>query len=199
MASQDTEKGYQVEEEGVEEQRFSCNYCEYKHKKEGTIKSHVTKKHKEKNTQGQGEGVPEAEVLDNDIEDDIRLMAEWDRPAIDTENLDDPENTVVGNVEEVEVINEATGQEGNLNQDVERIKVLEEDIGVKEELIKKMETELETAREMASIAVAKEASLEDEKATLKHHLDYFRRISRTQMEDINKMKAGTPNPEVDRK
>ena len=134
MASQDAEKGYQVEEEGAEEQRFSCNFCDYKHKKEGPIKSHVTKKHKDKNAQV--EGVPEAEVLDDDIEEDMRLMAEWNRPDIDTENLDDPENPGDGNVEEVEVINEATGQEGNIGQAVERIKVLEEDIGVKEELIK---------------------------------------------------------------
>ena len=61
--------------------------------------------------------------------------------------------------ENVDVINAATGQEGNLEEAVERIKVLEEDIGVKEELIKKMETELETARDLAGIAVAKEASL----------------------------------------
>ena len=193
MASQ----GYQVKEEGADEQRFSCNFCEYKHKKEGTIKGHVTKKHKDKNTPG--EGVTEAEVLDDNIEEDMRLMAEWNRPAADTEDLVDPENPGDGNVEEVVVINEAIGQEGNLGQAVGRIKVLEEDIGVNEELIKKMETELETAREMASIAVAKEASLEDKKATMKHHLDYFRRVSKTQFEEIKKMKAGTTNPEGERK
>ena len=62
-----------------------------------------------------------------------------------------------------------------------------------------METELETARDLASLAVAKEASLEEEKATLKHHLEYFRRVSKTQLEDIKKMKTGNPNPEGDRK
>ena len=124
-------------------------------------------------------------------------MAEWNRPPVEEahvagENSEAPP-------ENVDVINAATGQEGNLEEAVERIKVLEEDIGVKEELIKKMETELETARDLASIAVAKEASLEEEKATLKHHLEYFRRVSKTQLEDIKKMKTGNPNPEGDRK
>ena len=68
-----------------------------------------------------------------------------------------------------------------------------------EELIKKMETEFETARDVASVAVAKEAALEVEKATMKNQLDYFRRVAKTQMEDIKKMKAGVPNPEAERK
>ena len=168
MASQETDKGYNVEGEGTEELSFSCKSCEYKHKKEGTMKSHITRQHvkKSKEKNSQGEGVPEVEVLEDedDIEADMRLMAEWNRPPVEEahvagENSEAPP-------ENVDVINAATGQEGNLEEAVERIKVLEEDIGVKEELIKKMETELETARDQASIAVAKEASLEEEKATL---------------------------------
>ena len=69
---------------------------------------------------------------------------------------------------------------------------------MKEELIKKMETELETARELANIATAKEASLEDEKVTIKGQMDFFRRIAKVQMEDITKMKAGAPYPGVER-
>ena len=94
------------------------------------------------------------------------------------------------------MIDAAYQQEGNLGQAVERIKVLEEDLSVKEELIKKMETELETARELANIATAKEASLEDEKVMIKGQMDFFRRIAKVQMEDINKMKAGAPYPGV---
>ena len=97
------------------------------------------------------------------------------------------------------VINDTTGEEGSLGQAVERIKVLEEDLSVKEELVKKMEAELETARDIANIAVAKEALLEDEKTTLKHNLDFFRRVYKTQKEDIEKMTGGAPNPEAERK
>ena len=85
-----------------------------------------------------------------------------------------------------------------MSQAVERIKVLEEDLSVKEELIKKMESELETARELANIATAKEASLEDEKDTIKGQRDVFRRIAKVQMEDINKMKTGAPYPGLER-
>ena len=71
MASQETDKGYNVEGEGTEELIFSCKSCEYKHKKEGTMKSHITRQHvkKSKEKNSQGEGVPEVEVLED--EDDI--------------------------------------------------------------------------------------------------------------------------------
>ena len=37
----------------------------------------------------------------------------------------------------------------DLEQTLERIKILEEDVGIKEDLIKNLETELDTAKEMA--------------------------------------------------
>ena len=82
---------------------------------------------------------------------------------------------------------------------MERIKALEEDLGVKEDVIKKLETELETAKDAVSVATAEAASLEDEKATLKTQVDFFRRISKVQKDDIIKMQAGAINPELDRK
>ena len=45
MVSQDTENVYHVEEEGTDDQTFSCKTCDYKYKKEGTVKSHVTRQH----------------------------------------------------------------------------------------------------------------------------------------------------------
>ena len=60
MTSLETDKGFQVEDEGTDQQSYSCKLCEYKHKKEGTMKSHITRQHvkknREKNTQGGGEG-----------------------------------------------------------------------------------------------------------------------------------------------
>ena len=66
-------------------------------------------------------------------------------------------------------------------------------------MVKKLETELETAKDVATIATAESATLEEEKVTLKSQLDYFRRVGNAQLEDINKMKAGGPNPELERK
>ena len=94
MTSQETDKGFHVEEEGTDEQIFSCNFCVYKHKKEGIMKSHVTrqhiKKHKEKNNQV--EDVHDVELLDEDIEEDMRLMAECNRPPVNPEDQADTEN-----------------------------------------------------------------------------------------------------------
>ena len=198
--SQDNSKNYHVEEEDSEDKHFKCNLCQYKAKKESTIKSHMTQKHKAKDdqqTQG-NEVVVLDDVLDDDVEEDMRLMAEWNRPDAEVKEVTPENEDIINKDTEVAVINEAIGQEGNLGQAVERRKVLEEDLSVKEELIKKMESELETARELANIATAKEASLEDEKATLKGQMDFFRRVGKAQMEDINKMKAGAPDPGAER-
>ena len=87
------------------------------------------------------------------------------------------------------MINDATLEEGTIGQAVERFKALEEDLSVKEDVIKKLETELHTAKDANSVATAEAASLEDEKATLKTQVDFFRRISKVQKDDIIKMQA----------
>ena len=48
----------------------------------------------------------------------------------------------------------------DLGQAVQRIKNLEEEVGVKEDVIKKLETDLDTARHIADIAKGKADSLE---------------------------------------
>ena len=116
MASQETDKGYNVEGEGTEELSFSCKSCDYKHKKEGTMKSHITRQHVKKNKEknSQGEGVPEVEVLEDedDIEADMILMAEWNRPSVEEATVANKNSEAPP--ENVEVINAVTGQEGNL-------------------------------------------------------------------------------------
>ena len=133
------------------------------------MKSHITKQHKSKTSQKSPEGGDA--VLEDDIEADMRKMAEWDRPT-------EPSTTE-------ETINE------NENDATKEVLVLD--------LVKKLETELETAKDAASIAVAESASLEDEKVTLKSQLNFFRRVGNAQVEDIKKMRAGGPNPELERK
>ena len=189
-------KNYHIEDEETVEKSYVCEICQYKAKKESVMKTHMTQKHKERNipiTQNTVGG----EDLEDDIEAEMRDLAQWDRPPATTEDRTDENDD--DSAENVVVIIDTTGEEGSLGQAVERIKVLEEDLGVKEELVKRMEAELETARDIANMAVAKEASLEDEKTTLKNQLDFFRRVTKTQKEDIEKMAGGAPNPEAERK
>ena len=193
-------KNYHMEDEEAVEKSYVCELCQYKATKESVIKKHITQKHKDRNipiTQNTVGG----EDLEDDIEAEMRDLAQWDRPPATTEDRteDRTDENDDDLTENVVVINDTTGEEGSLGQAIERIKVLEEDLSVKEELVKKMEAELETARDIANVAVAKEASLEDEKAKLKHHLDFFRRVTKTQKEDNDKMTGGAPNPEAERK
>ena len=195
MSSQEKEKNYREEEDETEGKTFICNMCQHKAKKESTIKSHMTQKHKpkiSKKVQDTEEDDPEGSV-----EADMLAMAQWDKPSTDEPSVEPVVEKEQTN--EVVVIDDSTGQEGNLGQAVERIKALEEELSVKEEVIKKVESELETARDAATVATAESASLEDEKATLKTQLNYFRRVGKSQMEDIQKMQAGGPNPDLERK
>ena len=90
--------------------------------------------------------------MDDDVKENMRLMAEWNRPHKELEEVT-PEVTKEEDIE-VAVINEAFEKEGNLSQAVESIKVLEEDLSVKEDLFKKMKSELDTAGKLANVATA---------------------------------------------
>ena len=88
--SQDNSKKYHVEEEESKEKHFKCDLCQYKAKKESTIKSHMTQKHKQKDDQ-QTQGDDKV-VLDDDVEEDMRLMQEWNRPENEVQEVT-PDNT----------------------------------------------------------------------------------------------------------
>ena len=163
------------------------------------MKSHITKQHVKKNVPKSVEGVAETAETDAAALADLE---QWDRPRDDeVEELE--EEVVIGGGDSQEmnviVINDVTGQEGNLVQAVERIKCLEEDLAAKEEVVKKLETELETANDLGSIANAKVASMEVENENLKAQVSKYLRISLNQRDDMNKMKAGGPDPEMERK
>ena len=144
MSSQDPETGFHVEGEGTEDQTFACNTCDYKHKKEGPMKSHITKQHVKKKTA----------VVTETEEEALAALEEWNRPRAGDEALGEGGNTnaTTTGANEVIVINDTTGQEGNLEQAVKRIKCLEEDLAAKEEVIKKIDLELATAKDLADIA-----------------------------------------------
>ena len=76
---------------------------------------------------------------------------------------------------------------------------MEEEGAAKEELLKKMETELETAKDLASIAEGQVASLEVDKESLTQQVEKFKRISLSQRQDILKMRAGKSDPDAERK
>ena len=117
----------------------------------------------------------------------------------DEQDKEEAEDKEVTPVEEVVVINDANGQEGNLEEAVARIKYLEEEGAAKEEVMKKMETELETAKDLASITEGQIASLEVDKEALSQKVESFKRISINQRQDILKMRAGKTDGESERK
>ena len=166
ISSQDPERGFHVEGEGTDDQTFVCKTCDYKHKKEGPMKSHITRQHVKK------QKATETVVVTETEEEALAALEEWNRPRpgegdlgdVDKANAnanDTPENDVI-------VINEATGQEGNLEQAVERIKCLEEDLAAKEEVIKKIESELITAKDLADIAEGTALQLKWRMRTSRH-------------------------------
>ena len=69
----------------------------------------MTQKHKEKDNH-QTQGFDEV-VLGDDVEEDMRLMEEWNRPPNEVQEVT-PENTNEEGTE-VAVINRAIQQEGN--------------------------------------------------------------------------------------
>ena len=149
--------GFHIEEEGSDQETFACNTCDYKNKSKKTVKSHITRQHVKKQTTTTA--ADDVNVNDDDDEpnaDAVAALDQWDRPREgDEEVVGDKEKD-----EEVVVIEESTGQEGNLVQAVERIKYLEELLSDKEKVMRTLETELETARDLANIADGKAASIE---------------------------------------
>ena len=145
------DNGYHVEDEGTEQEMFSCNTCDYRNKKISVVKSHITRQHVKK--QAEKEKVT---TDDDDLtEADLAALEEWNRPRDQDANLvEEIEEGATAGGEEREVIDVTTGEEGNLVQAVERIKKLEEDLSAKEEVMKSMEIELATAKDLANIAMA---------------------------------------------
>ena len=125
------------------------------------MKSHITKHHVKKQKAPEVAGVIETE------EAALAALDEWDRPRPGEKEVVEEENVEASTTDDVIVINDATGQEGTLEQAVERIKCLEEDLAAKEEVIKRVESELVTARDLANIAEGKAASLEVDNENLK--------------------------------
>ena len=205
--SQNETIGFHVEDEGSDQETFACNTCDYKNKSKKTVKSHVTRQHVKKQTTTTA--ADDVNVNDDDDEPNAAALAaldRWDKPREDDEEGGGDKDEVVEKEDEVVVIDDATGQEGNLGKAVERIKYLEELLRDKEKVMKVVETELETARDLANIADGKAASLETENEhlkidneNLKAEAKKYKRISLNLNDDLNKMKAGGIDPEIEMK
>ena len=88
----------------------------------------ITKQHVKKKTA----------VVTETEEEALAALEEWNRPRTGEETLGEGGNANATAANDVIVINDTTGQEGKLEQAVERIKCLEEDLTAKEEVIKKI-------------------------------------------------------------
>ena len=160
------------------------------------VKSHITRQHVKK----QSEKEKTATEDDDLTAADLAALEEWNRPrGQDVDPDEDVEVLGTIGVEEREVIDVATGEEGNLVQAVERIKMLGEDLSAKEEVMKTMETELATANDLANIATATKESIETENTELKAEAKKYKLISKNLMDDLNNMRAGGKDPDMERK
>ena len=114
------------------------------------------------------------------------------------------ENTTIG--EEADgrmVINTDTEQLGSLPEAVERIKVLVEEHSVKEEVIKKLETELETSKDLLNIANAEKETIKikheqllNENEALKLDNVKYRKWVKNQITVNDKLKEEGAGPEL---
>ena len=191
--SQVDPKEYHVEEEGTAKEMFVCNNCNNKFKKVGGVKSHITRTHNKK----AAEVVAEKTADDDDAitEEDLAGLDRWDRPRPD--DTEPVENDADNSTEKV--VDETDGEEVNLGEAIERIKKLEEEMSIKEELMKKMETDLEKTKDDAQVYKVKVESLEAANLVQMNEVTKFKRISLNQMDDIRKMETEGVEPEVARK
>ena len=160
--------------EGLE--MFACNLFENKCRTVEGMKRHITTIHKDQTKVGEPE--PETEVPEDDMDvslDETRLaqlqkdmedaerVAEENADRVVEENHEDTADTRL-------IIDNVTEQLGTLPEAVERIKGLVEEMGVKEEVIRKLETELTTARDLANIANSEKDAFAIENDSLKEEI-----------------------------
>ena len=129
-----------------------CVVCDQKFKSMAGVKGHMTRLHKEHFK----EKVPEEETVDDDLHDVSMNEERVQQLSREMEQAEkDAEKPAEKPAEEVDprmIIDKEIERIGSLSGAVDRIKSLVEDVGVKEVLIKKLESELESARDLANIA-----------------------------------------------
>ena len=94
------------------------------------------------------------------------------------------------------VVNPETGQLGTLPEAVERIKIMLEDVEVKEDLIKKLETELETSKELANLANGEKESLKIDNEKKEKELQDYKKLLKYQITVNDKLKENGADPEL---
>ena len=120
-------------------------------------------------------GEPESEPEVGEDHDDNNVSLDKVRLAQLQKDMEDAEKDAEENAGENGqnntnnrlVIDKVTEQLGTLPEAVERINGLVEELGVKEELIRKLETELTTASDLANVANSKKEALKIENESLK--------------------------------
>ena len=131
-----------MEKETANSEPYACLFCDSKFKSASSVKGHITRKHRDQMKDGEPE---EEEAADDLDENDVARMELLNIEMRNQEGVVE-ETSSEEEVDTRMVINSDTEQLGSLPEAVERIKVLLEEQSVKEELIKKLETELDTSK-----------------------------------------------------
>ena len=185
-------KNYQVvDKDGVE--AFKCNICGNEAKTVKACKQHITRDHIKKPKTPESD----AGLLVDDDKDDPFLEGEADglfeRYGVNEDlSLDESTEDVTDDPEDDDIEKEPVM---NLDQALERIKTLEEDVGIKEDLLKNIETELAASKEMATVAMGTAESLRVDNETSKVEVKKFKLLAKKQMNEINRINAGA-DPEM---
>ena len=205
MTSQDTglrkdkyKDFFRLESDGGQDS-FMCIFCDQKCKSAQSVKSHITRSHKEEIKEKEAEESMEDDIQDVSLDEERveELRRQMEHAEKDDENTSAMENpTTTDAVDSRLVIDSETGQLGTLPEAVERIKCLLEDVDVKENIIKKLETELETSKELANLANGEKESLKmDNEKKAKEVLNY-KKLLKFQISVNDKLKENGADPEL---
>ena len=200
MSSQDTAsskdkyKEYiNVDTEAGNSEPFACIFCDNKFKSLGSVKGHITRKHRDQ--------IKDSEPGAEDAEDDLDVSVDEARHELLEREMLNAEviTETTTNEEEVEtrmVIDAETEQLGSLPEAVDKIKMLVEDRSIKEELIKKLKKELETSKDLANIANGEKEEANIKNEALKVDNIKYKRWLNNQTAINDKMKETGVDPEM---
>ena len=202
MASQETvakkdkyKEFFRAEKEGGQEW-FMCVLCDQKFKSVAGVKGHITRLHKEQVK----EKVPEEETVDDylhDVSMDEERIEQLSKEMEQAEkDVEKPAEKPAEEVDPRMIIDDEIERLGTLPEAVDRIKSLVEDVGIKEVLIKKLETELETARDLANIAAGEKESLKIENELKDKEVMKYKKLLNYQMSVNDKLKEDGADPQL---
>ena len=156
-------------QEGKE--KYICNICGYEAEQAKAVKSHMSKKHREKPGEEEGDGEPK-KLKEKDKSFEFN-MDELDDFLIPDDKVEDVEEMLrltenageqpVADTEDVDMTDEAEDEEMTIQKAKEKINCLEEYNNELIAKVKSMEEEVQTKNDLIDMGTAKINSLEMEK------------------------------------